>query len=215
MQWFYKIKKSILDFLIPIPKETAELDRLIQEKGISSLTPYREKNGDMIVSLFSFHDNHVRTLIHEIKYRRNNTFADILAPIIVEECIHIFENECIGEHGKPILTWIPTREETFHERGFHQILTLKHAVEKYESQFFTHQFPLLSYTRKQKRQTEMKSREERIANMDHVFTAHEAVKNRIVFLIDDVCTTGSTLLDAKRAFLEKGVRKVFLVSLAR
>lgn len=54
--------------------------------------------------------------------------------------------------------------------------------------------------------------------MDNVLGVFEVVgevRNKNIILLDDVCTTGATLLEAKRFLKEAGARKVISVVVAR
>lgn len=58
--------------------------------------------------------------------------------------------------------------------------------------------------------------EDRAANVTGAFAAdHDSVRGRRILLIDDVCTTGSTLSEAARALSEAGAVSVSGYCLAR
>ncbi len=60
-----------------------------------------------------------------------------------------------------------------------------------------------------------RSREARLANVRGAFRASEAVRGRVVVLVDDVVTTGSTADACSRALLSSGAGSVSVVALAR
>lgn len=58
-------------------------------------------------------------------------------------------------------------------------------------------------------------RSERVANVSHVFRTTQPLRERRVFLVDDVITTGSTLKAAALALKQAGATHVYGLSLAR
>ena len=63
------------------------------------------------------------------------------------------------------------------------------------------------------------TREKRIENISHAFVLKperkNLVKGKAIILIDDVLTSGSTLLEAARILKRNGAKKVFGLTLAR
>ena len=74
---------------------------------------------------------------------------------------------------------------------------------------------LLSWTRHVSRQSRLKNRSERLANVSGAMTATEFLPpNTICFVIDDITTTGATLTEARRALTEQGAHTVITLALA-
>lgn len=67
-------------------------------------------------------------------------------------------------------------------------------------------------------QVEMKERDKRLKNMEHVFSAQSFTMNDkplTIFLFDDVFTTGATLRSAANVLKRAGVRRVWGITMAR
>jgi predicted amidophosphoribosyltransferase len=58
------------------------------------------------------------------------------------------------------------------------------------------------------------SRKERIDNQKNAFSINSSVENKIIILIDDVTTTGSTLHEARTLLLKKGAHEVHALTIA-
>ena len=64
---------------------------------------------------------------------------------------------------------------------------------------------------------EVKDREERLANIIGSFEARnpKTIRGKKIILIDDVCTTGATMSEAKKVLKLAGAKKVVGVVVAR
>ncbi|KKU76429.1 MAG: hypothetical protein UY03_C0035G0001, partial [Parcubacteria group bacterium GW2011_GWA2_47_64] len=64
-------------------------------------------------------------------------------------------------------------------------------------------------------QTKMDTRKKRLENLKGCFVADgKAVEGRNIILIDDVATTGATLVEARKTLLRAGARKVIAFTVA-
>jgi competence protein ComFC len=66
-------------------------------------------------------------------------------------------------------------------------------------------------------QADIKERKLRLQNMKNVFNLKnpELIKNKAVFLIDDVSTTGATIKEARRVLLNAGAKKILGLVVAK
>jgi len=116
--------------------------------------------------------------------------------------------------GGWILVPIPLSSSKLRKRGYNQ----SEILAKELSQKFN--FPvhdLLSRTRETKTQVGL-SNEKRKLNVQGAFsikTENIKLKTKNILLVDDIATTGSTLLEAARVLKKGGVDKVFGLTLAR
>ena len=76
---------------------------------------------------------------------------------------------------------------------------------------------LLIRVKNKKPQAEIKNKEERNANVEGIFycPTPERVRNKIILLIDDVATTGSTLNQAAKTLKQAGALKVIGLVVAK
>ena len=64
------------------------------------------------------------------------------------------------------------------------------------------------------RQSRSENKEDRIKNLVGCFEADNRLEGKYIILIDDVVTTGSTLLEAKNTLTAIGVRDVLAFTIA-
>ena len=214
MNLVLKVLEKLSNILFPASPVLKALLARVSKEGISFL-PRQTQNNSEVTSPFSYANPDVRLLIHEMKYRRNKTIAQHFAETLHDEIISELQEHYMDIHTKPIVTFIPSTSTTKFRRGYQHIDTLRLTIEKTTGcNLFQHIFPLLEYKNKRNRQTEMKNRSKRLENMNNAFATNRNLDGEIIFLIDDVTTTGATLQDGKRALIEAGARKVHLFALA-
>lgn len=176
------------------------------------------ENEKDIISLFSYSDPPIKALIWELKYRGDKRAVDICADALYE-CL-------IGELGRrnphenftdPLLLPIPLSKKRSAKRGFNQseLIAEKMSHRDAEKHFIV-RTDVLYKIRDTKNQTSIKDKKERQKNLQGCFAVKDIalVKNRNIILIDDVVTTGSTLLEAKKTLLDAGARKVIAFAIA-
>ncbi|WP_257391750.1 ComF family protein [Mesobacillus jeotgali] len=148
-------------------------------------------------SLYRYTD-FTKDVIAKFKFRGDYVLADIFAGNF-RQALRVFQYDYISP--------IPLSNERLYERGFNQAEALIKAA-GFEP---TH---LLSrvHTEKQSK----KSRSERIL-IEQIFKMAEGMEigGKIIMIIDDIYTTGSTLRHAAKILKENGAAKVYSFTLAR
>jgi ComF family protein len=146
--------------------------------------------------------------IHQFKYGAKSALADSLGPLLAH-----FAESWVREPG--VLTMpVPLHPKRLRERGFNQSLLLaRHVAKKLAAGL---DFLSLRRVRHTPPQTALGS-EERRKNVRGAFEVidAEAVKGKVVLLIDDVATTGNTLNECARVLNKSGCKKVLCLTLAR
>lgn len=239
------IKKSILDVIFPIRCISCSrydkwvckkcLDKVILQK--EQLCPICKKipnlNGEVCFSckeargidailVASFYRQAKKKtllaeLIHYYKYRFavaiGRSLGRILKKSILSSSLPLPD----------IIIPIPLHPRRLRWRGFNQSLIMA----QYLGENLTPGFVipvsdnLLLRNRYTKPQMEIKNRRQRKINVNNAFSIDTKglkklpLKNKIVLLVDDVATTGSTLIECAKVLKKSGAKKVFAVVLAR
>jgi ComF family protein len=145
----------------------------------------------------------INQLIHQFKYQRRTQHLALLSYILLQA-------------PKPqvhALVPVPMSHARLVERGFNQTLLLAKQLSKHW------QIPVWQPIEKQHRPAQQQlDRSERLSNLQHAYS-EKRQGNRIVprrvLLIDDVVTTGSTLLHLSKSLHELGVLECRSLVLAR
>lgn len=179
-------------------------ERLAREIPMSCIER-REKSvqGTLITYALSFSDERVRAVIHTLKYHAFEPSISYCAAA-VHELLHTELAAYPDAYIVP-MPLHPTRE---HERGYNQVRLVIDRIGTIDENIRTHiDTHVLHRVKHTKTQTAC-TRKERLENMQDAFIASPDAHGKTFILIDDVATTGATLLDARRALLLAGAARV-------
>jgi ComF family protein len=147
-------------------------------------------------------DPPVRRLLHQFKYhgwrRLATSFADRMVPLVE------------GTAPDADLVPIPLSAGRLRQRGYNQAAELAHALARRTGRRVAED--RIGRQRETGTQTRLATAERR-ANLAEAFSANEG--ERPVVLVDDVFTTGATLVSAASALLDSGASRVEAVTFAR
>lgn len=159
---------------------------------------------------FSYRDPLVRELIHTYKYAGVRelaaTFADEIEAFLNFYGVH--------PHGPSALVPIPLHRSRERSRGFNQARLL---AEVFGQRLGLPVIEALARVRPTEQQIEMKSHDERRANVAGAFrvATREELTGRTAILVDDVSTSGATLAEAARTLRDAGCHTVWAITIAK
>lgn len=162
---------------------------------------------DGLISFFHY-KGVLQHLIKEIKYRFSRTLVRYIDSLLPSDAYQLIQS--YGQQA--VLIPIPLHKKRLKDRGFNQAALLADLLSKRWN--IPIEYKILERNVETMPQAAMHHREEREKQMKHVFIAKPTI-HRIVFLVDDVFTTGATLNDAARALKQAGAEMVFGVTIAR
>ncbi len=174
-----------------------------------------------LISLLNYQDTNVARLIIQGKYSFLpgvfEAFGKLLAHTIYEKHDHLLKEQYL-------LCPLPLHTRRQRWRGFNQAEILcKFASQEWQKNYSL-QVPIINaLIRKKptKTQKDLK-RDERLKNMDSAFglsakslNLEFSILNQNLILVDDVTTTGATLLEATKVLKRNGAKNVWCVTIAR
>ena len=152
----------------------------------------------LIIRAPYIYEGGVRELVHRLKYDGMSALAEPMGALLLQS---------VREHGltADTLAPVPLHPRRQRSRGYNQAEALARVVARGLD------LPIrttLQRTRPTVPQVQQRSAEERARNVAGAFVAREPVHGLTLMLVDDVTTTGSTLLACARALQEAGAARV-------
>ncbi len=147
----------------------------------------------------------VRSALHKLKYRRDFSMGDAIAAAMLPFVEKL-------DWKADLVVPVPLGRHRRRERGYNQVAMIAKPLAMGLGVTYS---PRALMRRKETRSQVGLSREERKHNVHSAFQAASGVRGKIILIIDDVSTTGSTLSSGAEAFYESGARDVFALTVAR
>lgn len=187
---------------------TKKIQPLSKREGKARPTEFHHLDG-LIYALDYARNPQISAAIHQFKYRFTrelvNYFADLMAAKLGE--LEMLRGKQL------VLIPVPLHRKRLNQRGFNQAELIANSI-----QGSAEVMPLLARTKNTAQQAKL-SRIDRQKNLDSAFTLnfpyHFDHKNRIYFLVDDVCTTGATLENCAKTLKLAGAKRVYGLVIAR
>ncbi len=178
----------------------------------TKITPATNPMHSWITSVFAYGDFRVRRLVRLLKYKNARGVATVFARSLSETLL-----EFLGEEGlflgsrNVLIVPIPLSQKRMAKRGYNQSeLLAKKTVEQIKNDLLVLEIGLLKKIKETTPQAEIKHRGKRLENLGDCFvTTQMSAGGEVVILIDDVTTTGATLMAARKALRRAGFRKVY------
>ena len=147
----------------------------------------------------------IRSVVHALKYRNVTAIAPAMADAM---SAHKFATRANLDCVAPV----PAQRDRLRERGYNQASILARQIaDKLQLQFIE---DALTKTRATPSQVEL-TRQQREFSLRGAFEANYRFDDAHVLLIDDVCTTGNTLMNCAAALKLAGARRVSAIVFAK
>jgi len=151
------------------------------------------------------YEGSVRQALHRLKYHKDIGLGETLAITMIPFVQSL-------KWQPDLLLPVPLGRKRLRERGYNQVAVIARPLASALGISFSEQVVF----RQRETQSQVGlNRHERIMNMDRAFSIKGPVGGKVIVLMDDVSTTGSTLSSAAGMLYEAGAREVFALTVAR
>ena len=210
--------RTILNFLLPesyVEKQIVDLD---VDSLLSKLNVRNIEKVSFASTLFSYRDPDIRNLIWALKYHGQKNVSKMFSIYLYEHILsELGENAYLSNFYSPILIPIPLSKKRLRERGYNQAEIIARDILSHDgSKLFSLIENVLIKINNSNHQAHTSSKKEREANIINSFKAvnRDLIEGRNILLIDDVITTGATVIEARKILLDAGAKNVRALSIA-
>lgn len=207
---------NVLDYVLP-PRSNFEIVKKLTPEKINGLAKAPRVLGeDWITPLFHYKDPKVKAIVWELKYHENTLPLEQIGKLIYDEILSEISDILIFDNDAGFLIIpIPITNQRRSERGYNQSeLIARSIIENDIEHILLYAPQWFSKIKETPRQSHSESKYDRVMNLLDSFEADERVEDKYVILVDDVVTTGSTMLEARKELMNKGAKKVLGFSIA-
>jgi competence protein ComFC len=163
---------------------------------------------DGVLSALTYKDRQVKELIKIFKF----TFVESLGMPLAQALVDMIKNHELKSYFQDFLIIpVPLHRRRFNWRGFNQAETLARELGKQLGISFN--VSLVKRLKHTKPQTKL-TLEERKNNLQNAFDVTSPLPNKKIILIDDVLTSGTTILELTRVLKQSGAKEVWAITLA-
>jgi ComF family protein len=219
----HKIADSIADILLP--RKCAGCQKINQafcdkcvtnsfQKGAGCVNCNQRNNTGVICPVHRItslkkvlwsgqYRNELKDALWQLKYRKRKELAPQFGKLLTEKFFELYPN---AEPEKFIAIPIPLHFRKESDRGFNQAELLANEFSNLTG--IKTDKKLLFKIKDTEAQVKSESREARLKNLEDAFESKPIGNKFTIILIDDVSTTGTTLVHASKALAKAGAKKV-------
>ena len=186
---------------------------------MASLPPAPPSELPFIMSVHAYSDRRVQRLVGGLKYENATRAARLAAPPMAHALAeYLGEEQHFIQQGTVLLVPIPLSRERRRTRGYNQAELLARGIvlSGKNARDMSVDTSILTKVRNTLPQAKIGRRSARLRNLDGAFAAARASADHqpLIVLVDDVSTTGATLLSARETLRAAGYRHVIALTLA-
>ena len=216
-----KLLDKILNLLLPQKCiGCGKNEKIICEECLDLASKNEENIGIDNFAVFSYKNKAVKDAISLLKYKKafsvSKTLGKYLYEAVLEEISQVKSMHQNLDDEKIIIIPVPLHQNRLKNRGYNQSELLAKEIIENNKEDFTLNIEVLKRIKETESQVSKMSRENRLNNLKGAFSVvkPEEVKNKIILLIDDVITTGSTVKECRETLIKAGAKKVLAIALA-
>ncbi len=167
------------------------------------------------LSVFPYKHPHIRKSLWELKYKHRKVVAQDFGRSLADITLELMTDIHHFVPDQYVLIPIPLSPIRERERGYNQAFLLAEALTSHLPNLRLEK-NILKKKNGRDRQAHISKKGKRLENMCGVFYADSKkdMKQKTFILIDDVTTSGATLIDARRALRKAGAVHIYAVTVA-
>lgn len=174
-------------------------------------------NVERAYSLIDYHSKKGKELIYYIKKYHDPILIKAIAGKIYEDIIEdLSEQQQFGYFEKPIILGVPSTKKRIASRGFDQIEYLSKTIAVLAKGIYGKN--IIQKIKETPKQALIQQKDKRFKNIKNTFDIHpnkrQIVRNQDIIIVDDLITTGATVLEISRILHKYKVRNIIVVSIA-
>ncbi len=171
------------------------------------------------LALFSYDYEPIKRAVWLLKYRGVKRIAEPFGQAMSERLIEYLSEAATlypGEQSPWLVVPIPLSTKRQRQRGFNQAEEIAKRLAANNPSALKLAPELLAKVIHTPTQVSIKNRDERLKNLSGAFVAknQNLIAGRNLILIDDVITTGATMLEAKKVLRAAGAKRVIGLAVA-
>lgn len=173
----------------------------IEKRGRHCSRHRRNRFLSGVIACFYYDEKAIKKIVYDFKYRG----LAALAPVLAEKMISALEKEKLRFD---LVSFVPASRKRYLWRGYNQAEELAKEISQKAK---TEMAPPLIKICHTKPQVGL-GKKERILNLKDKIQFRgdsEVIKNKTILLVDDVCTTGSTLEECAKAYKKAGAKSIW------
>ena len=210
--WIAKIiSNKLLSFLFPINCFSCKAEQIVlRDNCIKQFTRSVDSPFIWVHTHYSFKNEEIKKIIYAIKYYHRK---DLIQPLISSILTKKLKEE-ISLYKNPLIIPIPMSNLRKYLRGYNHSDLI--ATEFSRQLNIPYEKNILFKSHSTTQQAKIKLRNERIQNPKKSFYVKKDNRflNKHIILIDDVTTTGSTLLEAYNTLQKSGFKNISAICIA-
>jgi competence protein ComFC len=206
------MRKWIDNFLNLIFPPRCEVCRSGSEKALcpDCFSEVKFMKPHLGIHSLSVYDGVLREAIHRMKFKNRKRLAEALGVMLVK---YTSKTPSLEMKELDMIIPVPLHKKRHKERGFNQVVLLANVMSKY------YDIPVveaLERIRETKAQFDL-HRGERFKNVYKAFAVTDPhhVKDKRILLMDDIYTTGATIIECSKALKGAGAKRVEILTLSR
>lgn len=183
-----------------------ELHHIDTEKKICGQCLISKPYYDKTIALFHYVEP-IPRLITQLKFKNNLVYAKLFGELLANTICKTFK-----ENKPEFIIPVPLHKKRLHERGFNQALEIARPLSKLSN--IPIDIKICQRIKKTEAQSSIPSNERKI-NVKNAFAIHKNFLANHIAIVDDVVTTGNTVLELSRCLKKAGAQKIDVWCIAR